>query len=651
MPLMEQVLYRFGPFLVDPAERLVSRDGVPLTLTPKVFDTLLCLVRNGGHVLTKDELLTEIWPDTFVEEVNLAVNISTLRKALGERPQECHYIATVPGHGYRFVAEVEEMTPEPIGKQATTWHPKGMPELTSSGGDFADKVLSSLARTEDPTRGEIVVDSSRTNRAGRSAALSVMTFLLIVLAIASYAWLARQRVSASPATQLSIAVLPFLDLSPDKSRDYFAEGVTEALIDELAKVPRLKVVARSSAFQFKGSNQDLRSVGRKLGVTNILEGSVSVQGDHVRIRAELIKADDGFQLWSETYDRNINDIFLVQDEIARAATDALELKLLGANASGPRTNALAYQAYLQARDSFGSDSNKATLRDALDHSDEAIKLDLNYAPAWALRSRLLSGMAAYGLIDTQHGYQQARADGEHAIALDPNLASGYLALGWIQMSHDWDWRRAEASLTKAAELEPGNVDVLRYKAALYTTLGRINDALELSREVVAVDPLHARSYSHLGYQFYFVGQYEEAKAALQKALELNPDKEEDHLIRGQILLAQRRPDAALAQMQQERGRVWKQFGQALAYHDLGRKHDSDAAVESLIAENQHDAAYQIAQVYAYRDEADRAFEWLELAYARHDPGLACIKYDPLLSNLRRDLRYEYLLKKMHLPTG
>jgi TolB-like protein/DNA-binding winged helix-turn-helix (wHTH) protein len=652
MPLMEQTLYRFGPFLLDPAERLVSRDGIPLTLTPKVFDTLLYLVRNCGRVLTKDELLKQIWPDTFVEEVNLAVNISTLRKAFGENPHECRYIATVPGRGYRFIAEVQEVTPEDHAEAAIDV--AGVSKMGRASTHLRGLVrIGSGPVATDSTNEEVaVVGSKAAYRTLNLASRSAIVFLLVG-AIAGFVWYGQARGHASATKPASIAVLPFVDLSPDRGHEYFSDGLTEELIDSLAKVPSVKVVARSSAFQFKGRNEDLRSVARKLGVSNVLEGSVSVQGNHVRIMAELIKAEDGFEIWSETYDRNLDDIFAVQDEIASAATAALEVKLLGVNATAspvPRTNALAYQAYLQGQSFFGNDSDKATLIKTLAQADEAIKLDTNFAPAWALRSRVLSAMTAYALMDTREGYRQAREAAARAIALNPDQADGYVALGWVQMHYDWDWKHAEANLEKAAELQPGSAEVLRYQSSLYLILGRRAEALDLYKRVVELDPLRARGYSHLGYDFYFVGKYKDAEAALQKALTLNPQKEEDHLIRGEILLAEGMPQQALGEMEQEPGAVWKLFGEALAYQALGRRDASDSTLERFIADNSKDAAYQIAQVYAYRGEVDKAFQWLDLAYERHDAGLTCIKYDPLLSNLRQDPRYAELLRRMRLST-
>ena len=656
MPLMGQVFYRFGPFVLDPAERLISRDSVPVTLTPKVFDTLLCLVRNSGRVLTKDELLSHVWPDTFVEEVNLAVNISTLRKALGESPHQCHYIATAPGRGYRFIAEVHEVTAGDDGDGESSTDDAGRP--SGAGPVIRLQKFMSTAQKESDTTDRSIEEGAVVDPAAMDRVLkSVVQFgigLLVLTAITWFAWFSQAGEQAAAAKPPSIAVLPFVDLTPDKSHEYFADGLTEELIGNLAKVQGLKVVARSSAFQFKGRNEDLRSVGQKLGVSNLLEGSVSVQGNHVRIRAELIKAKDGFQIWSETYDRNIDDIFAVQDEIANAAIAALEVKLLGGNGAmvpaGARTNALAYQAYLQAQDFFGNDSNKASLTKALAYTNQAIKLDANYASAWALRSRVLTMMAAYALTGPSEGYRQAREAAERAIALNPNEAHGYLALGWIQMDYDWDWKGAEASLRKAAELEPGCAEVLGYQSALYLTLGRLDEALELYKKVVVLDPLHARSYSHLGYLHYFVGQNQQAEAALQKAFELNPQKELDHVIRGQILLAEGRPQPALSEMEQESSAVWKTFGETIAYHALNRNDDSNAALEKLIAKNSKDAAYQIATAYAYRGENNKAFEWLDLAYQRHDSGLTCIKFDPLLKNLRQDPRYAELVRKMLLPS-
>jgi TolB-like protein/DNA-binding winged helix-turn-helix (wHTH) protein/lipoprotein NlpI len=656
MSLMEKEMYQFGPFSLDPAERLVSRDGTPLSLTPKVFDTLVYLVRNHGRLLTKDELLKQVWPDAFVEEVNLAVNVSALRKMLGESPQDGRYIVTVPGRGYRFVAAVEKATTgkssecNPIARNGSV-APVEV-DLTAIESAVEELNLQKLPPAGRSLPAPISVQKIQSRNLALRAVLAIL--LLTVMATGTFFWLKPTKSSVSATTAHSVAVLPFADLSPGRDQEYFSDGLADELINDLAKVRGVRVVARSSSFQFKGKNEDPRTIGRTLGVANILEGSVRREGDRVRIMAELIKVDDGFQVWSATYDRKIEDVFNVQEEIARSATAALQIKLTGASLAvaipnEPPPNSEAYQAYLQAQAFFGSGQDSATLERALASADEAIKFDPDYAPAWALRSYVRT-MMAFTMTDMEKEFAGARHDAEHALTLDPRLATGYLALGWIQMMHDWDWEQAQASLDKAAELEPGNVEVLRYRSSLYRTLGRLEEGIELYKEVVALDPLRARSYSSLGAQFYCAGRYEEADAMLQKALELNPKKGQDHLIRGEILLAQARPQQALTEIEQETDEELKQLGEALAYHSLGRAQDSDTALQEFIAAHQQDSAFQIAEVYAFRGESDHSFVWLDRAYRQHDGSLMFLKIDPLLKGLRRDPRYADLLRKMRLPT-
>lgn len=657
MSLMQKEMYEFGAFSVDPEERVLTRDGTALPLTPKVFDTLLCLVRNPGRVLTKDELLKEIWPDTFVEEVNLAVNISTLRKALGENPQDGRYIVTVAGRGYRFVADVRQVPSQrKNGRnsgETLELAPAQLALQESKEPGFPEAAKTLEGPENNDAGGHLVTphDPERSNRAGWILAVLCV---LAAAAIGAYFWIGRTTPGASPTKSVSIAVLPFADLSPGKDQEFFSDGLAEELINDLAKVPNMRVTARSSSFQFKGKNEDLRVVARKLGVENILEGSVQRDGNRIRIMAELIKADDGFQLWSATYDDKMDDVFNVQDEIARSATEALKVKLVAASVgdviSSERTpKSEAYQAYLQAQSFFGSGEDKGNLERAFASADESIKLDPNYASAWALRSYVRIMMAASNATDMPDGYARAREDAQRAIALDPKLATGYLALGWVQMMYDWDWQQAEASLKKAAEFEPGSVEVLRYRSSLLRTQGRLDEAIELYSRVIALDPLRARSYSSLGSQLYFAGRYDEANAMLQKALELNPQKGADHLNRGRILLAQGRPQQALSEMEQETDEDLKLVGEALVYHSLGRSQDSDSALQKLIAAGPQEEAYQIASVYAFRGEPDKAFEWLDRAYRQRDVSMMFMKIDPLLNSLRHDPRYTDLLKKMHLP--
>src|SRR5262249_35730048 len=282
----------------------------------------------------------------------------------------------------------------------------------------------------------------------------IIALALPLAIVGSYFGLVRRASNVTPSSGASIAVLPFADMSPGKDQEYFSDGLSEQLIHDLARVSGLKVVGRSSAFQFKNKNEDLREVGRKLGVANVLEGSVRREGSRVRVTAELTKADDGFQLWSQTYDRKIDDIFAVQDEIARATTEALQARLLGRNGSNGQpvpssvrsTDSQTYEAYLQAKYFLGQGHSKESLDKALAYVNQAISLDATYAPSWAVRAMVYHRLAGFSLIGIAEGSRQARNDAERAIALDQTSASGYLALARVENDYDWDWQAARNSL-------------------------------------------------------------------------------------------------------------------------------------------------------------------------------------------------------------
>jgi TolB-like protein/DNA-binding winged helix-turn-helix (wHTH) protein/tetratricopeptide (TPR) repeat protein len=625
----------FKTFRLDTVNHLLWRNGERVPIAPKGFDVLAYLVQHAGRVVTQDEILEELWPETYVNPEVLRKYILEIRKVLGDRPSNPEFIETLKKRGYRFIAPViDEGAAETPVSQATEGH-----------------------KTEVRAGQEAAVSGQQRSRGNpKLLKLAIIPFLAFVMAagLGWYLVFTRDGGHALSSTDTSIAVLPFADMSPTKDQEYFSDGLAEQLINDLAKVSGLKVVARSSAFQFKGKNDDLRDVARKLGVTNILEGSVRREGNHIRITAELIKADDGFQLWSQTYDREIKDIFAVQDEISRAATATLKLKLSGGNgqpiASNSRSaNPEAYQAYLQANYFIGRGRSKEDLAKALTYSDDAIKFDPAYAPAWAVRASVQNWMADYGLTDVTEGFRMARNDAERAIALDPASAAGYLALASTQISYDWDWDVANTCLTKAAALEPGSAELFRMRSELSAVLGNLHQAIDLYEQAVALDPLRADSHLHLGYLLYEAGRHDEAQAELQRSLELNSHAALVHGLLGKILIAKGEPNRALAEIDKEPTAWWQLAGLVLAYHSLGREQDSNAALAEFIAKHDTDSAFQIAQAYAFRAESDKSFEWLERAYKQRDSGLIEIKTDPLFNNLRHDARYVQLLKKMRLP--
>jgi TolB-like protein/DNA-binding winged helix-turn-helix (wHTH) protein/Flp pilus assembly protein TadD len=629
----------FKTFRLDTSNHLLWRNGDRVPVAPKGFAVLVYLVEHAGQVVTQDEILEALWPETYVNPEVLRKYIQEIRKALGDRPDNPEFIETLPKRGYRFAA----------------------PVIDENAAERAD-LPTSLPTQEQATEETVIRDATSLKQESFFAKRPLWKFaVLLVLAVVAAAAIgayfrpARSGANASSLNNASIAVLPFVDMSSAKDQEYFSDGLAEQLINDLAKVSGLKVVGRSSAFQFRGKNEDLRDVGRKLGVADILEGSVRREGDRMRITAELIKADDGFQLWSQTYDREIKDIFAVEDEIALAATEALRLKLLGGNgqpiASTLRSaNPEAYEAYLQAQYFSGRGQSKEELDKALAYTDKAIKLDDKYAPAWAMRSSVENTMAEVALTDPAEGFRKARDDAERAIALDPTLASAYLALARTQIFCDWDWDAADTSITKAAALEPGSVEIFRLRSYRSRILGHLDQAIKLYEQAVALDPLRTNSYSGLGYLLYVAGRYDEAQTALQKALDLNPRAPLVHLTLDRILIAERKPQQALAEIEKEPSEWGKFTGQALVYHALGREEDSNAALAALVAKYSSDAAYQIAQVYAYRGESDKSLEWLGRAYQQRDPGLTQINSDPVFKNLRREARYIELLKKMRLAS-
>ncbi len=449
----------------------------------------------------------------------------------------------------------------------------------------------------------------------------------------------------------SIAVLPFVNMSNDKDQEYFSDGLSEELLNLLAKIPELKVIGRTSSFSFKGKNEDLRSIAQKLGVAHLLEGSVRKDGNKIRVTAQLIKATDGSHLWSETFDRDLEDIFKLQDEIAGAVVKQLKLKLLPVNSASSSTNTEVYNLILQGN-YFLEKRDKESLAKALDFYSQALAIDSLNARSWAAVGNCFLLQAQWGRIDRKQDFKKAEIAANKAIALEDNLAEGHFVLGQVKMFHDFDWDGAEAEFQKALKLEPGNADVLRDIGLLYRFLGRFDEAIQLTKQSITLDPIKAVTYLTFGQLLYYANHLEEAIASYKKVLELNPQFPRAHVYLGKVYLLQRKPELALNVISQETDEAWKIFGLILTYPALGRKKEADKLLNDYIAKFPKDEAYQaylIAEIYAFRGEKDRAFEWLEKSYIAREARLTFLKDEPLLKNLWLDPRYKALLKKMNLP--
>jgi TolB-like protein/Flp pilus assembly protein TadD len=486
-----------------------------------------------------------------------------------------------------------------------------------------------------------------------AAALSLSLFLL-----GRYtAGHATARENASPArteaattiAQKSIAVLPLLNESGDPKDEYFSDGLSEELIAALAQIRELKVIGRSSSFRFKERKEETKTIGEKLGVATLLEGTVRKQGDRVRIVAELINAADGIELWTRTFDRELKDIFAVQQEIATAVASSLKATLLGADqrsSANPKT-AEAHNAYLQAH-YYSQRRNLEDYRKAVGYYDEAIRLDPEYALAYAERSEawtLIGDLTGEG----KTAWPKARSDAEKAVAIAPTLAEAHAALGWVRFFTEWRFAEGLSELKRAKELAPANPTANDLLARVIVYLGRLDEAEEQGRQAVELDPLAASPKNNLARILWYEGKLDEADAVARKAAELQPNSASSR--RWQVLVAIRRGDqeTALREAQLEPDASYRRFELAVAQYARGDRTAADAALADLIAHNQG-LDYQVAQVYAVRGERDKTFEWLQIAFDNHDTGMLGLLVDPLLHALRDDPRYKALVAKMNFPT-
>ena len=452
----------------------------------------------------------------------------------------------------------------------------------------------------------------------------------------------------------SIAVLPLVNLSRDPDQEFFADGLAEELLNLLAKVPGLHVAGRTSSFSFKGRNEDLRAIGQKLSVKTVLEGSVQRAGDRLRITTQLINAADGYHLWSETYDRKLTDVFAVQDEIARSVVAALKVQLLPEKAAaleGPATNPDAYAQVLLGRHLIVRGSLEG-YQLALAAFRKAVELDPKYAPAWAgvAKASFHVGEAVgWHLESRENDFARTLAAADKAIELGPDLADGYAARGNLRVLKTTDWAGAQADLARALALSPGNADAIGSQGDLLATLGRLPEAIAALRRAAELDPLSVHAAWRLAWFHLGAGHVEEAREIARRTLELFPEHAHTARTLGLALLLEGSLDEAQAAFQRSTSEPFREMGTALVEHARGHARESQQVLEHIIATSGKESTYQIAEIYAFRGERERAFEWLEQSLELQDAGMRYLKHDPLLRSLRADPRYIALLKKMNLP--
>ena len=644
--------YNFGSFRIDTTERLLLRDGEPVPLAPKVYDTLLTLVENGGRVVEKEELMKAVWPDTFVEDANLTVNISALRKALGEGVSEHQYIETVPRRGYRFVSTVTRANDE-------------SPDLllgaigdTPAGIDDTGTVETERKESGDresyppPSRSSETLPRSRSFR----PAVFWLSALLVGLSgIAYYAWPER----AEPQlTVRSIAVLPFKPLVADSRDELLEIGMCDALITRLGGLNHLVVRPTSSVVRYNKGDHDPLAAGRELGVDALLEGYVQRSGEKIRVTVQLLRVRDGRHLWSGRFDDNFTNIFAVEDSISRQIADALLLELTGEEqsriAKHHTENIEAYQLYLKGR-YFQDKRELEGIKKSIGYFQQAIEKDPSYALAFA-------GLAdSYGLLvrradmPSPDSYENAKTAAMRALEIDDTIAEAHKSLANILYWYDWNWSEAESEYIRAIDLSPNAPTVHAEYASYLLAMGRHQEALSEITRARELDSVSLVVNAGMGRVLFFARKYDEAIEQCQNTVELDPSFGGAHLVLGRAYKQKQMYAEALTALQRAKS-LSSDSPEVVAligytYAVSGRHVEASKILEELQVQSKerYVSPYYPAMVYAGLGERDKAFDWLEKAFEEREGRMTILKIAPEFDSLRSDPRFASLVRRVGLP--
>ena len=612
----------------DPNNKVLLRE--------QVFQVLRMLLEREGKIVTREEIQSRLWANDTVVDFDRSINatIKALRRALGDSADSPRYIETLGRRGYRLMpaTEYRESAPGTILEKDGEHHEQS-----------AAVISENTARVERQMRGPWWKTA-------------VVLASVVILGGAGYtSWRHFRTINPPKSEKIMLAVLPFENLTGDPNKEYLADGLTEETISQLGRLnpEQLGVIARTSVMGYKHKDERLDQIGRDLSVQYVLENSLRESGGHMRLTSQLIQVKDQTHLWAQDYDYPAKDVLTVEDEVAKAVAHEIRVLVTSKQqaelAQSHPVNPEAFDAYLQGYYYFEQDTPKDTEMSAK-YYERATQLDPSYALAWVGLSRVRNWQANTGAIPVEDGHRLAREAVEQALALDPNLAEAHTQMGRIKRQVDFDWAGGNASFQRALALDPENSEVVRTAATSAAMLGRFDEALQLKRRAVALDPLNAESWESRAETEFFMGQLDEAVADFKKALDLNPDVVAAHVVLSQIYVMQGRPQDALPEIELVHYDPIRAYLCAIAYHALGRKEASEAALSKLVTKYHASMAYQIAQVYAFRSESDEAFGWLDRAYAQRDSGLVGTKVEPLLKTLHSDPRFVALLKKLNLPT-
>ena len=616
-------IYEFAEFRVDVNKRQLTKGGEPIPLTPKVFDTLLYLVRHGGNVIEKDELMREIWPDSVVEENNLNQNISILRRVFGEKPGEQRFIVTIAGHGYRFA-----------------------PEVKKSLG--AEVVIDESAAESEIAEAESAATWTPSKIQHRKWLAALAALSLVVLSIAGiYLWRGKQESIDRPFK--SVAVLPFKPLVIENRNEALEFGMAHTLIAKLSEGDSLIVRPLSAVRRYSSVEQDSLKAGRELGVETILDGTIQTWGNRIRISAKLLRTSDGKQLWTGQFDEKSTDIFIVQDSISEKVAAALKIQL-GANQKRHSTeNVEAYQLYMTGR--YHIDKLTASeIRKSIPYFQQAIDKDPGYALAYTGLSQAFGVLAINGDMPVAEAFSKGRAAENKALEIDPTLGEAHIALCMGMFWHDWDWHGAEIECIKGLQISPNNADFHGHYAALLSSTGRHDEALVEARRSRELNPLNLAQNALEGQFLLHAGRSDEALAQLQKTSQLEPNFFLPHLFAASAYIEKGMFAEAIAESRKEyelSGGNVIPFG-VYALAKSGKRDDAKAALNGLLklSQTQHVPPYNIALIYNSLDMRDNALDWLEKAYEQRDPKMTFLKVEPKWNNLRNEPRFVELIKRM-----
>lgn len=611
----DRQLYEFGPFRLDTAEGVLRRDGRPVPLTIKAYETLVVLVQRGGHVVTKEDLLKLVWPDTFVEEGNLAHNIWTLRRALGESDEQ-KYIETVPRRGYRFTAPVREV----------------------DRNGAADVPL-------EPTRQRVL----RRPKFALGAAAVVLAAAAIVVGTRPRPALPA---SQSPAEAIrSLAVLPFKPVGPGLGEASLELGMADALIVRLSNIRHLDVRPTRAVAGYTGRDKSPEAVGRELRVDAVLDGTIQKDGPRVRVTVQLVRVKDGKGIWADQFDETWTDIFALQDRVSERAVRALTLQLSVEERERLTRrytdNAAAYELYLRGR-YFWNKRTEESLLKGIGYFERAIDVDPNYALAYAGLAESYVLLPWYGGRPPREAFEKARAAALKALALDDRLAEAHTALAYVAERYDWDWAGAERGYRRALELHPNYSTAHQWYAEYLVQVARLDQAIAEMSRALQLDPLSLIINTEMANVYLHARRYDAAARQARTAQEIDPSFLPAHIalgrcytLTGQFEDADREFRAAVA-LDNDSGWAWAHVGHNLAV--WGRTAEARSVLARLTAGRPAAAPDLLAMIHAGLGDTEAALRHLRTSCERHDTGIAWIKVHPDLDNLRADPRYAQIVR-------